>query len=55
VIVGITFIFPFTPLGALFGFGPLPISFLVAMSIIVAAYVFAGEAVKTIFYKRIKF
>jgi len=55
VIVGITFVFPFTPLGVLFGFGPLPISFLIAMSIIVAGYILAGEAVKTVFYKRVKF
>jgi len=55
VIVGATVLFPFTPLGTLFGFGPLPISFLIAMSIIVALYIFAGEALKRIFYKRIRF
>jgi Mg2+-importing ATPase len=55
VIVGVTLIFPFTPLGDLFGFTPLPISFLLAMATIVVFYIFAGEAVKRIFYRRMEF
>jgi P-type Mg2+ transporter len=55
VTVGVTVVFPFTPLGSLFGFTPPPVSFLLAMAIIVGLYVFAGEAVKRIFYRRIGF
>jgi P-type Mg2+ transporter len=55
VIVVATVILPFTPLGELFGFRPPPLSFLVAMAIIVALYIFAAEAVKRIFYRRIEF
>ena len=55
VIVGVTLILPFTPLGSLFGFTPPPISFLLAMAAIVALYILLAEAVKRIFYRRIGF
>ena len=55
VIVGATLIFPFTPLGKLFGFAQPPLLVLVLMSIIVVFYILAGEVVKRIFYKRVKF
>jgi Mg2+-importing ATPase len=55
VIVGVTLTLPFTSLGTLFGFTPPPILVLLFMSIIVVLYIFAGEVVKRIFYKRIKF
>ena len=55
VIVGATLIFPFTPLGKLFGFAQPPLLVLVLMSIIVVFYILAGEVVKGIFYKRVKF
>jgi Mg2+-importing ATPase len=55
VIVGVTVIFPFTPLGYLFGFTSPPTSFLLAMAMIVTVYIFAGEAVKRTFYRRIEF
>jgi P-type Mg2+ transporter len=55
VIIGITFIFPFTPLGALFGFAQPSLLVLVLMSLIVALYIISGEIVKKIFYKRVKF
>jgi P-type Mg2+ transporter len=54
-IVGVTLVFPFTPLGPLFGFTPPPILFLIAMALIVVLYIFMAEAVKRIFYKRIGF
>jgi Mg2+-importing ATPase len=55
VIVGVTVVFPFTQLGYLFGFTPPPVSFLFAMAIIVVLYIFAGEAAKRIFYRRMEF
>ena len=55
VIVGATLIFPFTPLGSLFGFAQPPLFVLLLMSIIVVLYIVLGEVVKGIFYKRIRF
>jgi len=55
VIVGATLIFPFTPLGSLFGFAQPPLLVLLLMSIIVVLYIFLGEIVKGIFYKRVSF
>jgi Mg2+-importing ATPase len=55
VIVGVTLIFPFTPLGPLFGFTPPPILFLFAMAAIVVLYILMAEAVKRIFYRRMGF
>jgi P-type Mg2+ transporter len=55
VIVSLTLIFPFTPLGKLFGFAQPSLLVLALMSIIVVFYVISGEVVKRIFYKRVKF
>jgi Mg2+-importing ATPase len=55
VTIGATLIFPFTLLGNLFGFTPLPISILLLMATIAVLYIIAGEAVKRVFYKRAKF
>ena len=55
VIVGATLVFPFTPLGSLFGFAQPPVSILLLMSIIVVFYIVLGEVLKGIFYKRAKF
>jgi len=55
VIVAATLIFPFTPLGELFGFTQPSLLVLGLMSIIVVLYIITGEVVKGIFYKRVKF
>ena len=55
MIVGVVLIFPFTPLGTLFGFRQPPILFLLAMSIIVVLYIILGDVAKRAFYKRVKF
>jgi len=55
VIVGAALIFPFTPLGSLFGFAQPPLLVLLLMSIIVVLYISLGEVAKGIFYKRVKF
>jgi len=54
-IVGVTLIFPFTPLAGIFGFQPLPMLFLSVLGAIVAIYIFAAEMVKKAFYDRVKF
>jgi class I fructose-bisphosphate aldolase len=48
----LTLILPFTPLGRLFGFSAVPISFLGAMAVIMALYIGSAELAKHVFYKR---
>jgi Mg2+-importing ATPase len=55
LIVGVTLIFPFSPLAGIFGFRPLPILFLFVLGGIGVIYIFAAEMVKRLFYKRVKF
>lgn len=54
-IATITLVFPFTPLGRIFGFSPLGISTYLLLLLIVVVYIIAAEITKTIFYKRVKF
>ncbi len=46
---------PFTPLGAIFGFVPLPMLFVVLMLTIVGLYIVAAELIKRMFYRRAQF
>ena len=46
---------PFTSAGALFGFTPLPVSFLAFMGGIVVLYIISAEVVKRAFYKKVRF
>jgi Mg2+-importing ATPase len=55
LIVGVTIAIPYTPLAGPLGFGPLPVSFLLIIGVIVAFYIVAAELVKSLFYKRVKF
>jgi Mg2+-importing ATPase len=54
-IVVVTLILPFTPLAEIFGFSPLPISFLLIIGMIVMFYIITAEMVKTVFYQKVKF
>jgi Mg2+-importing ATPase len=54
-IVAVTVIVPFTPFAKIFGFSPLPFSFLLLIGIIVLLYIVTAEIAKTIFYKKVKF
>jgi Mg2+-importing ATPase len=54
-IVVVTLILPFIPLAEIFGFSPLPISFLLLIGIIVLFYIITAEMAKTAFYKKVKF
>ena len=51
----ITIIFPFTPLGNVFGFTPLGFSTYLLLLLIVAMYILSAEITKRIFYKKVKF
>jgi Mg2+-importing ATPase len=54
LIVGVTLVFPFSPLGDLFKFRPLPIPFFIALGAIVVLYIISAEIAKRFFYKNIK-
>jgi P-type Mg2+ transporter len=55
LVTGVTLIFPFTPLGELFGFKPLPSYFVLLLAVIMGMYIFTAEAAKKIFYRKMKF
>jgi Mg2+-importing ATPase len=52
-IVMVTLVVPFTPIGQIFGFVPLPVSFLMMMGLIVMLYIVMAEMVKKIFYQKV--
>ncbi len=54
LIAGVTLALPFSPLGALFRFRPLPAPFFLALGVIVALYVITAEITKRLFYKKLK-
>jgi Mg2+-importing ATPase len=45
----------YTPLGEIFDFHPLRISFLLVMGLIVGLYTAAAELIKKAFYRRVRF
>ena len=49
-----TVILPYTPVGGIFGFSPLPLSYVLLIAIIVILYIFSAEMVKAFFYKKVK-
>ena len=51
----ITLVFPFTPLGNIFGFSPLALSTYLLLLLIVVVYILAAEITKRIFYRKVKF
>ena len=53
-IVAVTLILPFTPLAEMFGFSPLPVSFLLLIGVVVLLYIITAEFVKTVFYKKVR-
>jgi Mg2+-importing ATPase len=53
-IVAVTVILPFTPLAEIFGFSPLPVSFLLLIGVVVVLYIITAELVKTVFYKKVR-
>jgi Mg2+-importing ATPase len=55
LVVIVTLILPFTPLGEIFGFSRLPIAFLLLVAIVVLGYIISAEMVKAVFYEKVKF
>ena len=55
LIVGLTLLLPFTLLAKVFGFIPLPISFILFVGIIVGLFLVAAEVTKRIFYQIVKY
>ncbi len=51
VVLGATLLLPFTPLGRLFGFVPIPLPFLGVLALILLAYMLSAELVKRWFYR----
>lgn len=51
-IVAIACLLPFTIIGSLFGFVPLPASFFIVLAVLVAGYLIIVELVKRWFYQR---
>ena len=54
LVMVVTLIVPFTPLGEIFGFSQLAISFLLLIRIIVIGYIVTAEMAKVVFYRRVK-
>lgn len=50
----VTLVLPYTPLGGIFGFSPLPISFLLLIALIVVFYIVTAEIVKAAFYTKVR-
>ncbi len=55
IVTGVTLLFPYTPLGPMFGFQALPLYFFPLLALIVLLYIFTAEAAKKIFYQKITF
>ncbi len=54
-VVAATLVLPFTPLGEVFGFCPLPIWYFLWIGMIILGYIIAAETAKRIFYRTLKF
>jgi len=52
--VVVTVALPYTPLGELFGFSRVPLSFLLLIAMTVAVYIVAAEISKAVFYRAVK-
>jgi len=50
----VTVVLPFTPLGGIFGFSRLPISFLLLLAVIIVLYIVTAEITKMIFYQKVR-
>ncbi len=55
LIVVLTLCFPLTPFAAPFGFKPLPLQVILILGAIIVLYIITAEAIKRIFYKKVKF
>jgi P-type Mg2+ transporter len=51
--VAVTVVLPWTALGGIFGFRPLPLPFLLLIATIIVLYIVSAELVKAVFYKTV--
>jgi Mg2+-importing ATPase len=51
LVIGTTLILPYTPLARVLGFVPVPWTFLLALAVMMALYIAAAEAAKSLFYR----
>jgi Mg2+-importing ATPase len=49
-----TVIFPFTPLGRVFGFGQLPLAFALLIGMVILGYIITAEVAKRVFYRNVR-
>jgi P-type Mg2+ transporter len=54
LVVGVTMLFPYTPLGAFFNFQPLTAEFLLMIGLVLLLYIFSAELAKRTFYRRVR-
>jgi len=54
LVAAITILFPYTRMGTLFGFTPIPLPYLLTLLFIVVLYIISAEVAKKIFYGRAK-
>lgn len=55
VIIGVTLVFPASPLRGVFEFQVLPLKFYLVLSLILLLYILCAEVVKRLFYRRFKY
>ncbi|MDO9533618.1 MAG: magnesium-translocating P-type ATPase [Deltaproteobacteria bacterium] len=55
VIIGVTLIFPASPLGRVFEFQVLPLEFYLVLSLILLLYILSAELLKRYFYRKFKY
>jgi P-type Mg2+ transporter len=55
VVAAVTLAIPYSPLGPVLGFAPLPVEFLALLVVILTVYILVAEVAKRMFYKRVKF
>lgn len=55
MILAVTLSLPYTPLSTIFGFKPLPFTFILVLAAIVISYIIVVEIAKKIFYKRVRY
>jgi len=55
LILAVTLFLPYTSLGTIFGFEPLPLTFILVLAVILISYIIVVEIVKKIFYKKVRY
>ncbi len=56
LLVGLmTLLLPYTQLGRLFGFSPMPLEFILLLAGILFLYIVTAEVAKKVFYQRVEF